>query len=140
MNPLQPLLAVVPEYPEGTDLWTTREPCRSPGFLKRDSSTSLQQKKKKKVTSLDALDKVSGILTAPPLPQGGTARLNLPTLTSPGGEEREVGEGVRGCPASPAVCHAAGETHFTPAAPRVLRRDLHGSGEGEIWKEADNNI
>ena len=44
MNLLEPLLAVVWQ---DLELWTTREPCRSLGFLKRDSSTSLLQKKKK---------------------------------------------------------------------------------------------
>ena len=45
LNLLEPLLAVVWQ---DLELWTTREPCRSLGFLKRDSSTSLLQKKKKK--------------------------------------------------------------------------------------------
>ena len=44
------------------------------------------------------------------------------------------------CPATPVLWVTSGETHFSPAAPRVLRWDLHDWGEEDKGKEADKNI
>ena len=86
VNPLQPLLAVVPEYLEGTDLWTTREPRRSPGFLKRDSSTSLQQKKKSNEFGRIRQGKWNFDSTAPPSRWHSMIELAHLDLSSGGGK------------------------------------------------------
>lgn len=44
------------------------------------------------------------------------------------------------CLATPAVQEVTGETHFSPAAPKVLKWDLHDLGREEIVKEADKGL
>lgn len=75
--------------------------------------------------SLDALEMVRGTLPVPSLPKGDTGGSTGSNLSHGGRENLE-------CTVSPAVWDAAGETHFSLAAPRVLRQDVHLSREEKI--------
>lgn len=116
---------------ESTDVsryTSRRENCVSPAIWTRDSSKTWEQKIYMFCHSRGGSVSVS---QAPPHPQRRMYRVVVATLIS--GERLAVSEYL----VTRVGLVMAGETQFSPQAPRFLRQELHDLGREDIGEKAD---
>lgn len=109
--------------------------CRSPAFLRRDSSIPLEEKEKN--TSLDELERVRETLPPHYFPWYLSTALDWTSWWRPHLNEKETSEWVPGYPRC--AGNWAEEAHFYPQHPEYWCRTSRTGGR-EIKKEADTNI